>query len=230
MDVLYLDQHLLIVYKRAGLLTQPSPQEEKSLEQEAKAYLKERLAKKGAVFLHAVHRLDKVASGLVLFAKSSKALRRLQESFRKRDCQKIYRAVVEGKGLKGGKLQHFLRHEHLRAVAVCPSSKDAKEALLSYRVLEEYENTTLLEIELFTGRYHQIRAQFAAIGHPLLGDFKYGAKKPFKEQGIALEHHELSIKHPISQEWMTFTSASDSQFFTPGFYINGYLRNKADLG
>lgn len=208
MEVIYLDNHLLVLYKRAGLLTQPSPQEADSLELQAKAYIKERFSKKGNVFLHAVHRLDRAASGLVLFARTSKALKRLQEAFRKRDCQKIYLARVEGKGLQGGDLCHFLRHDHMRAKLVSPQAKGARQATLRYRVIEESEKNTKVEIELFTGRYHQIRAQFAAIGHPILGDQKYGAKQASKSPGIQLEHCTLKIKHPVSGEFVHFETPS----------------------
>lgn len=191
-DVLYEDNHLLALYKAANLLTQPTAQEKDSLETRAKAWLKEKYQKPGAVYLHAVHRLDKPVSGIVLFAKTSKALSRLNESLRTKECEKIYRAEIEGSLLaQEGVLENILTHGEHEAY----EDPHGKLARLHYKMIK----TGLVEIRLETGRYHQIRLQLALSGHPILGDAKYGSKVPYKE-GIALCHVRLTFPHPITKE------------------------------
>ncbi|HEX2579933.1 MAG TPA: RNA pseudouridine synthase [Rhabdochlamydiaceae bacterium] len=189
-SIVYSDNHLLIVEKPAEMATQPD------LTELAKAWIKQKYNKPGNVFLHAVHRLDKAVSGLVIFARTSKALSRLQEMMRDRKIVKIYHALVEGK-LPGehGRLEHYLIHGNFRAEV----SKEGKESILEFQVLRREKNSTLLEIHLITGRYHQIRAQFAAIGCPVVGDEKYGSKRPWKK-GIALHHSEIRFEHPVTKE------------------------------
>lgn len=202
MTPLYEDNHLLVLNKLAGLLTQPTQEESDSLEERAKGYLKEKWSKQGNVFLHAVHRLDKAVSGVVLFAKTSKALSRLNAVMREKQAKKIYIAWVEGEGLSDeGILRHFLSHGNYKATL---DVENGKETELSYRVLKRETGRTLVEIELMTGRYHQIRAQFSAIGHPILGDAKYGSRHTCKTGTILLHSRSLSIPHPITGELMTF--------------------------
>lgn len=192
-SVLYLDNHLLIVNKPAGLLTQPTDISTDSLEERAKAYIKERFEKPGAVYLHAVHRLDKPVSGIVLFARTSKALARLQEQQRNREIRKVYFALVEQEPKeKSGELRHQLLHGSHKA-EVCESGK---EAILRYEVVGK----NLLRIELVTGRYHQIRAQLAAIGSPIVGDKKYGSQKSCKGGQIALHHGQMVFVHPTTKK------------------------------
>lgn len=201
LDVLYLDNHLLAVNKPAGLLTQPTTSDAPDLETQAKAFLKQKFKKEGNVFLHPIHRLDKPVSGIVLFARSSKALSRLNAQMRQKTIQKTYFAKVEGH-LKSssGTLKHTLSHASHRA-QVSPSGK---EALLSYTVLKTYPHSTLVTITLHTGRYHQIRAQFAHSGHPIVGDAKYGSTQ--KSPSIALHHGIFTFEHPISKESITLKS------------------------
>ncbi|MDX8430693.1 MAG: RluA family pseudouridine synthase [Candidatus Algichlamydia australiensis] len=203
-EILYLDNHLLVVNKPAGLLTQPSPTASDSLEERAKAYIKKRFAKPGAVFLHAVHRLDRAVSGIVLFARTSKALSRLQEQQRERKIKKIYYALVDQTPTeKKGKLEHKLSHGSFKAVV-----KDGgKEAVLFYEVIGK----NLLRIELVTGRYHQIRAQLSAIGSPIVGDQKYGSTKTFHSEAIALHHGEMIFSHPTTKEKLSISSRSPFQ-------------------
>ncbi len=192
-SVLYLDNHLFIVNKPAGLLTQPTENSSDSLEELAKAYIKERFEKPGAVYLHAVHRLDKPVSGIVLFARTSKALSRLQEQQRNREIQKVYFALVDQEPKdKSGELKHKLLHGSHKAEV----SESGKEAILRYRVVGK----NLLRIELITGRYHQIRAQLAAIGSPIVGDKKYGSHKSCAEGQIALHHGEMVFVHPTTKK------------------------------
>ena len=194
MEPIYCDNHLLVLEKPAGIATQPD------FHEIAKAWVKAKFNKPGNVFLEPIHRLDKPASGLVLFARTSKALSRLNEAMRERKMQKFYLAKVEGHTEEEGVLEHFLVHGDFRA-HVDPSGK---KAVLRFRILKKTAHHSLVEIELETGRYHQIRVQFAAIGHPIVGDIKYGSSE--KKGTIALHHHCMKISHPTTAEELTFQS------------------------
>jgi 23S rRNA pseudouridine1911/1915/1917 synthase len=199
--VVYEDNHLLAVDKPAGLLTQPSGTAGDNLEARAKAYVRSSRGKSGAVFLHAVHRLDRSASGVVLFARTSKALSRLSGAIRERRVRKVYRALVEGRPPRDAQLlRHAIRHRSHRAEVSRDPEAAGKEASLAYRVLRRGRRFALLEIELHTGRYHQIRAQLAASGMPVAGDRKYGASESLPGGGIALHHALLEIEHPVRKE------------------------------
>lgn len=207
MDVIFEDNHLFVVNKPAGLLTQPSGTTAKNLEEQAKKWLKDKYQKPGNVFLEAVHRLDKPVSGVVVFAKTSKALSRINAFMRDKVLKKIYYALVEGCPAKSeGILEHYLTHDDFQAKVVSENVPGAKLARLSYRILRKDLFQSLLEIELDTGRYHQIRAQLSAIGHPVVGDFKYGSKSRISgvDEVIALHHKYLEMPHPITQEMMMF--------------------------
>ena len=202
------DNHLLVLNKPPGLLTQPSGTEQESLEQQAKAWIKAVYHKPGNVFLEAIHRLDKPVSGVVVFGKTSKALSRLNAAMRAKQTRKIYWAWVEGVILSEEEtLEHVLLHDAFHAKVVPSDHPEGKVARLTYRVLERKEKGTLIEIELGTGRYHQIRLQLAAIGHPIWGDRKYGGKESYAFEAIALHHRSLQIPHPISQALMTFEAS-----------------------
>lgn len=210
---LFEDNHLLVLNKPADLLTQPSGTGQDSLEEQAKAWLKAVYHKPGNVFLEAVHRLDKPVSGIVVFGKTSKALSRLNASMRAKQARKIYWAWVEGSlSLEEGELEHFLLHDEFHAKVVDAYHPQGKLARLSYKVLQRKLERTLLEIELATGRYHQIRLQFAAVGHPIWGDRKYGGKEKYEPEAIALHHQRLQLPHPISQEWVIFEAAPPLAF------------------
>ena len=198
LNILYEDNHLLALNKPSGLLTQPSPTTEDSLETRAKAFIKERDNKKGNVFLHAVHRLDSQASGIVLFAKSQKALSRLSSAIREQQFQKEYIALVEGTSPPQlGRVITFLHHGDHRAEVLPPSHPLAKRSeLVIISCQEQSAHRWKLHIMLVTGRYHQIRAQLAALGYPIIGDTKYGSTVPFAENAIALHHSQLSFPHP----------------------------------
>jgi 23S rRNA pseudouridine1911/1915/1917 synthase len=162
--------------------------------------VKKEFNKPGNVFLEPIHRLDKPVSGLVLFARTSKALSRLQEEMRERQMEKIYHAWVEdGPKDDHGTLKHHLIHGSHRAEI----SPNGKEAILDYEVIKREKNRTELRIKLHTGRYHQIRAQMAAIGCPVIGDTKYGSTQHYP-LGIALRATELTFKHPVSGEMIHF--------------------------
>ncbi|MDE3045413.1 MAG: RluA family pseudouridine synthase [Verrucomicrobiota bacterium] len=203
-DIIYCDNHILLAVKPAGWLTQPDDTSRECLETYAKEWVKKQYNKPGNVFLHCIHRLDRSVSGLVLFARTSKALSRLNQASRDQEIRRLYRAEVHGiLPNKEGLLQHYLAHAEHHAMIVKPSHPEAKKATLSYRVEKFLEHTTLVEIQLHTGRYHQIRAQFGAIGHPIVGDIRYGEKKGSGEE-IRLACTDLFFKHPVTGEELTF--------------------------
>ena len=209
-ELIFSDNHLLIVVKPPNLLTQPDDTGSDSLEEQAKAWVKKTFHKPGAVFLHCIHRLDRPASGLVIFARTSKCLSRLNEQSRKGEIQRIYIAEVEGAlPQKEGKLDHYLIHGDRRAIVAKKTDPDAKHARLNYRVLQFRPHSTVVEIELETGRYHQIRAQFNAIGHRVCKDQRYGAENCDGSE-IHLHCAKIAFKHPITNEMVTFES-------NPGF-------------
>jgi 23S rRNA pseudouridine1911/1915/1917 synthase len=204
--ILFADNHLLALDKPAGLLTQDSGTGQRNLEDWAREWVRVDKNKTGNVFLHAVHRIDKVVGGVVLFARTSKALARLNEDIRNHRCKKIYQAWVEGvPHPPAAELIHWLTHENHRARHCREGEKGAQRAVLRYRTLKQTDAQTLLKIELETGRYHQIRAQLSAIGCPIVGDEKYGAATS-KEIGIALRHVQLEIMHPITHKPLKISS------------------------
>jgi len=198
-DVIFCDNHLLIATKPCGWLTQPNGEGCPDLEFFVKEWVKKEFQKPGAIFLHCIHRLDRPVSGLVLFAKTSKALSRLNELSRKGEIERIYVAEVEGVlAQHSATLEHFLLHGEHRALVAKAHDKEAKKAILRYEVLSLKERTTLVQITLETGRYHQIRAQFGAIGHPVVGDEKYGGKGD--GDCIHLACTQLKFIHPVTKE------------------------------
>ncbi len=205
MKIIYCDNHLLIASKPAGISTQPHQEGETNLLDQCKAWLKKEFQKPGKVFLEPIHRLDKPVSGLVLFARTSKALSRLQESMREQKIEKTYFAWLEGNLPQAEEtLEHYLFHDEHKARVVNPSHPEAKLARLHYMQIDQINGRTLVEIRLETGRYHQIRAQFAAIGCPILDDAKYGSSS--KKEQIALHHGKLRFQHPVTKEWVCFES------------------------
>lgn len=210
--VLFEDNHCLAVDKPAGLLTQ-APAGLPSLEAEARAYLKEKYAKAGNVYLGIPHRLDRPVSGVLLFAKSSKAAARLAEQFRDRDVHKVYWGLVEGVPAPAeGQWRDWLRKikDEARTVPAQPEEEGAKEAVLRYRVLQNVHPGALVEFVLETGRMHQIRLQASVRGHPLWGDEDYGATRIFgpvtevkRDRIIALHARRLTFLHPIGYDPVT---------------------------
>lgn len=199
LEVLYEDNHLIAVMKPAGILVQGDESDEESLMDIVKAYLKEAYQKPGNVFLGLIHRLDRNVSGIVLFAKTSKGASRLSEQFRSHSTHKIYHALVEGRlDEPEGVLRDLLEKDERIMKAVV--SKNGKEAVLSYRTVKTIGSDTLVRVELQTGRFHQIRAQFAHAGHPIVGDVKYGAHSPLPDQRIALAATELEFKTAVGDK------------------------------
>jgi 23S rRNA pseudouridine1911/1915/1917 synthase len=207
-SILFEDNHLLILDKPANLATQPSLEHKDCLETRAKNYIKKTYHKEGDVFLHAIHRLDKDVSGIVIFAKTSKALSRMNAQMREGDVIKIYRAEVHGvvQDVKR-RLCHFLKKGDHKAYLVKENEAQAQESILIYTVMRTGKQSTSLEIQLETGRYHQIRAQLSAIGHPILGDIKYGSTVQYPNQHIKLQHMRITFIHPVTKVQMIIESA-----------------------
>lgn len=202
--ILYEDNHVLAACKLAGIPTQVSSHHEKALESSLKSFIKVRDQKTGGVFLHAVHRLDRPVKGIVLFAKSQKALTRLMDAQKKQLFVKEYEAIVEGDyALDSFPLLYLCKKTFYTEVREDPFS-GAKKAQMTVKKLKKLPEGTLLLITLKTGRYHQIRASLAYLGHPILGDEKYGSKAIYKE-GIALAHTRFCFVHPISAKQIELT-------------------------
>lgn len=207
LKVLYLDNHLFAVDKPAGILTQPDNSQHLNLEKLAKEFLKERFKKESGVFLHAVHRLDKEVSGIVLFARSSKALSRLNEALRNNEIKRTYFAHVEGHfKIKRGILLHYLKHDSHRASISACEKEGYKRAELFFEVMNEKKDSSLIKVELVTGRYHQIRAQLSFVGHPIIGDKKYGGRE---NERLLLHHAIMELLHPVKKEKIILKSLCD---------------------
>lgn len=202
-DILYEDNHLLVVNKRCGDLVQRDPSGKLGLEDEIKKFLVQRDQKPGEAFLGVVHRIDRPVSGAVLFAKTSKALTRLNEMIRNRKIDKRYWAVVEQRPEYDSQhLTHYILRDGRtnRSYAYDKPKGDAKLAELRYTLLAASDRYSLVEVELLTGRHHQIRTQLSKIGSPIKGDLKYGAKRSNVGGGISLHSRSLNFEHPVRHE------------------------------
>jgi 23S rRNA pseudouridine1911/1915/1917 synthase len=205
-SILFEDNHLLVIAKPPDVPTMGVTDNRASVLTLARAYLKQRDRKPGNVYIGVVSRLDTPVSGVLLMAKTSKAASRLTEQFRERNVEKTYWAIVQGRVHKPkAQLIDHLRHDdRLQKVVVAPQAgDDTKRAALGYRRMKIFPTGTLIEIQLETGRKHQIRVQLAHSGHPILGDRKYGAKQPFTP-GIALHARRLELIHPVQNELIEF--------------------------
>ncbi len=209
MDVLYEDNHLVIVNKSCSEIVQGDKTGDKPLAEVVKEYIKEKYHKPGDVFLGVVHRLDRPVSGLVVFARTGKALARLNEMFRTEEVRKTYWAIV-GKcpPAEEGELVHWLvRNEKLnKSYAYDEERPGAKKAVLGYRLVGRSERYFLLEVDLITGRHHQIRCQLAKIGCPVKGDLKYGAPRSNPGGGICLHARRVRFVHPVSKREIDVTA------------------------
>ncbi len=216
--VFYEDNHLLALYKPSGLLVQADQTGDPSLLALAKAWLKEKYQKPGRVFLGLVHRLDRPVAGVVVFAKTSKAAKRLSEQFRSTTAEKSYTAVVEGVLRQpSGRLIHPIERINGGSSRIpdAPTSK-SREARLQFALSGTSGGRSLVHVRLETGRHHQIRAQLAYIGHPVLGDIRYGASAPLAEKQIALCATEISVLHPTERNPRTFASPLPAGWPWPG--------------
>lgn len=209
MQVVYEDNHIIIVYKESGEIVQGDKTGDTPLAETVKAYIKEKYAKPGAVFLGVVHRLDRPVCGLVVFARTSKALSRLNDMFRKGEVHKTYWALVQNQpALPEGTLEHWLtRNEKQNKSYAYPREvPGSKKAILKYRLIGQSERYFLLEINLLTGRHHQIRCQLSAMGCPIKGDLKYGSKRSNADGSISLLSHRIDFIHPVSKEYIVVES------------------------
>ncbi|MCB2206884.1 MAG: RNA pseudouridine synthase [Bacteroidetes bacterium] len=201
--VLYEDNHLIAVNKLPSEIVQGDKTGDTPLSEDVKQYIKEKYEKPGKVFLGVIHRIDRPVSGVVVFARTSKALSRMNELVKEREMDKIYWAIVKNRPDNPEReLRHFLvRNEKKnKSFASMTQKKGAKEGILRYRLQKESKDYHLLEIELLTGRHHQIRAQLAAIGCPIKGDLKYGFDRSNKDASISLHARSVSFVHPVSKE------------------------------
>lgn len=208
LQVIHEDNHLLVVNKPAGLPTMGVATDKASLLTVAKEYIRKKYNKPGNVYLGIVSRLDAPVTGLVVIARTSKAAGRLSTAFRDRDVKKQYLALVGGvPDNQEAVLEHYLRKDerHRRVHTTHADCPDAQLARLKFRIRSKKEHAALLEVELETGRKHQIRVQLAKIGHPILGDIKYGSDEKFPA-GIALHARNLELQHPVRDEWMSFSA------------------------
>ena len=222
MEIIYEDNHIIAVNKTCNEIVQGDKTGDTPLSETVKAYIKEKYNKPGEVFLGVTHRLDRPTSGVVLFARTSKALTRLNEMFREKSSslpfregsglgpiKKTYWAIVQGAPKQSeARLENWLvRNEaQNKSYIAKPGAKEAKQAILSYKMLAKGENYTLLEVNLETGRHHQIRCQLAAIGCPIKGDLKYGAKRSNPDGGICLHARQIEFIHPVSKQNICITA------------------------
>lgn len=201
MELVYEDNHIIIVSKSSGEIVQADKTGDKPLSEMVKEYIKEAYAKPGAVFIGVVHRLDRPVSGLVVFARTSKALMRLNRMFHNGEVSKTYWAIVQNRPAEDeGELVHWIYRNEQRnkSYALDHEEYAAKKAILRYRVIGTSDRYTLLNVKLLTGRHHQIRCQLAAIGCPIKGDLKYGARRSNPDASISLLARHIEFVHPVS--------------------------------
>lgn len=207
LEVLYLDNHLLVVNKPPGLLVQEDATGDPDVLTLARAFLKERFDKPGNVFVGLVHRLDRPASGVMVLARTSKAAARLSDQFRRRLPEKDYLALVEGSLTGGGIARDHLLARRGGVRIVDPSMPEARPAEMQWRAIAAENDSTLVAVRLKSGRKHQIRVQLAGMGHPIIGDFRYGARHELDGRNLALHSYRLALTHPTRKEWMVFQAA-----------------------
>lgn len=203
MKVVYEDNHIIIVSKRSGEIVQGDKTGDEPLSETVKQYIKEKYQKPGAVFLGVVHRLDRPVSGLVVFARTSKALSRLCNMFRDGDVHKTYWALTKNrpKESEGTITSWIVRNEQQnKSYSYDHEVKNSKKAILKYRVIGQTDNYSLIEVNLLTGRHHQIRCQLASIGCPIKGDLKYGAQRSNPDGSISLLSRRVQFVHPVSKK------------------------------
>ena len=209
LHVLFEDNHIVIVNKRAGDITQGDKTGDKPLSDVVKEYIKQKYNKPGLVFLGVVHRLDRPTSGVIIFARTSKALERLNKMLRDKTIQKTYWAVVKNQPkIAQDSLTNFLKKnpKNNKSTAYTKEIEGSKKAILHYKTIKKLDNYSLLEIDLETGRHHQIRCQLANIGSPIKGDLKYGFNRSNKDGSIHLHARNIHFIHPVSKEVIQITA------------------------
>lgn len=214
LQILHEDNHLIVVNKRVGDIVQGDKTGDKPLSDVVKEYIKDKYNKPGEVFLGVVHRLDRPTTGIVVFARTSKALTRMNELFSNRETQKTYWAVVKSRPSKDEEtLVHYIKRNEKNntSKAHIKEVPDSKLASLAYKIIKELDNYYGLEIQLHTGRHHQIRAQLSAIGSPIKGDLKYGFDRSNPDGGIHLHARKLVFIHPVSKEEITIIAPTPDE-------------------
>lgn len=209
LEVLYEDNHIIVVNKKAGDLVQGDKTGDKPLGEFVKSYLREKYNKPGNIFCGVIHRLDRPVSGAVIFAKTSKALTRMNKLFREKTIKKTYWAIVEKPPLKKeDRLEHYLikNQQKNKSRAYIMPYEGALKSVLDYAVLKTLDRYTLLKVKPISGRHHQIRVQLSTIGCCIKGDLKYGAKRSNKDASISLHAREISFIHPVKNEAITVTA------------------------
>ena len=209
LQVLFEDNHIIIVNKRPGDITQGDKTGDQPLSEIVKAYIKEKYNKPGQVYLGVVHRLDRPTSGIIIFARTSKALERLNKMLREKTVKKTYWAVVKNQPKKEKEtLVGFLKKnpKNNKSSAYNKEIPGSKKAILHYKTIKRLDNYSLLEIDLETGRHHQIRCQLAAIGSPIKGDLKYGFNRSNKDGSIHLHARKINFTHPVRKEHIAITA------------------------
>ncbi len=202
-EILYEDNHLIVINKKSGDIVQGDKTGDKPLPDYVKDYLRDKYKKTGNIFCGVIHRLDRPVSGIVIFAKTSKALSRMNELFRDKDIQKTYWAIVENKPIKqSNRLENYLlkNQQKNKSRAFLKPHNGALKAILDYQVVKNLNRYTLLEVKPITGRHHQIRVQLSQMGSVIKGDLKYGAKRSNKDASICLHAREISFIHPVKKE------------------------------
>lgn len=223
MEIVYEDNHIIVVNKEPGEIVQGDKTGDTPISEMLKSHLKEKYNKPGNVFIGVVHRIDRPVGGLVIFAKTSKALERLNRMLREGEIHKTYHALVEGSPEKdSAELRNYLKSNGRinKTFIATPDDPEAKESILHYKVLHRFDRYTLLEVELLTGRKHQIRAQLSALGHPIKGDLKYGARRSNKDGSISLQAHRLEFIHPVSKTLISLEAPT-----SPGDEFKGSFPN-----
>ena len=201
LEVLYEDNHLIAINKKSGDIVQGDKTGDAPLSDFVKAYIKKKYNKPGEVFLGTIHRLDRPTSGVVLYARTSKALTRMNEQFRNKEVQKTYWAVVDNAPPNtSGTLDNFLKKNEKQNKSYVTKNKEGKHAILDFKLLKKLDNFYHLEVKPQTGRHHQIRVQLANIGCIVKGDLKYGAKRSNKDASIHLLAQKLEFVHPVTKE------------------------------
>ncbi|WP_405609325.1 RluA family pseudouridine synthase [Polaribacter sp. Asnod1-A03] len=214
LQILFEDNHIVIINKRAGDITQGDKTGDKPLSHVVKEYIKDKYNKPGNVYLGVVHRLDRPTSGIIIFAKTSKSLERLNKMLRDKTIHKTYWAVVKNHPKKEkDTLINFLKKnpKNNKSTAYSKEIKDSKKAVLHYKVIKKLDNYSLLEIDLETGRHHQIRTQLSNIGCPIKGDLKYGFNRSNKDGSIHLHARKIEFIHPVSKETIKVTAPTPKE-------------------
>jgi len=214
LEVLFEDNHLIVVNKKSGDIVQGDKTGDKPLSEVVKEYIKDKYNKPGNVFLGVVHRLDRPTTGIVVFARTSKALERFNKMLRDKTVNKTYWAIVKNKPEKEiDTLTGFLKKnpKNNKSTSYTSEIKDSKKAILHYKLIKSLNNYHLLEVDLETGRHHQIRCQLSAIGSPIKGDLKYGFNRSNKDASIHLHARNINFAHPVTKEAITITAPTPKE-------------------